>query len=583
MANMSVVVEISSLSLSLFGQSFFRSSKTITIVCAISMPMQQNTIVGKDQISIGKIVRKDINAHYSLNRSLSGFEFCLEAKVDEFSEGQLNQRSLNVDSEGDNNINTSYEGNILNKEDNITLDAYPVGDDLKEKKNNYNYGTPVTDISPNEIGLACIPVQRSHKVRKNGTNLTIMCVGMSGVGKTSFINTLFDSLRDDRQTLNTEELEAIPSETCYMQHHKMDLVEGEFTMTLNVVDTPGFGSFIENKHCWYAIVRYIDEQYRKLFYQENQPNRSNLVRCEVHACLYFIVPSAKGLSQIDIEAMKSISPRVNLIPIVSKADGFANNEMTIIKQRIREILQEQNIRICGLTDVKSEMTSSIDVMPFSTINSIERHKSGNGKLVHDRKYKWGLSEVENYSHCDFLLLRDFLIKNHMDELISSTENYYEKFRIDFMVYILGKALTMGVYENEEEQLGIKNTSKGTIVPCSRNRWNGGKMNNNHSHSSIEQLIETKTSNQVLSLLNNVPFDEIEEELADCDPVYLEKGKLVKKQLAEAVQIKNQKLKNWKRKLYEKQDQFNEDIRSLLQKLDSLQHSIETLDHIVWSL
>lgn len=171
----------------------------------------------------------------------------------------------------------------------------------------------------------------------------------------------------------------------------------------------------------------------------------------------------------------------------------------------------------------------------------------------------------------------------MDELISSTENYYEKFRIDFMVYILGKALTMGVYENEEEQLGIKNTSKGTIVPCSRNRWNGGKMNNNHSHSSIEQLIETKTSNQVLSLLNNVPFDEIEEELADCDPVYLEKGKLVKKQLAEAVQIKNQKLKNWKRKLYEKQDQFNEDIRSLLQKLDSLQHSIETLDHIVWSL
>lgn len=109
------------------------------------------------------------------------------------------------------------------------------------------------------------------------------------------------------------------------------------------------------------------------------------------------------------------------------------------------------------------------------------------------------------------------------------------------------------------------------------------MNNNHSHSSIEQLIETKTSNQVLSLLNNVPFDEIEEELADCDPVYLEKGKLVKKQLAEAVQIKNQKLKNWKRKLYEKQDQFNEDIRSLLQKLDSLQHSIETLDHIVWSL
>lgn len=48
-------------------------------------------------------------------------------------------------------------------------------------------------------------------------------------------------------------------------------------------------------------------------------------------------------------------------------------------------------------------------MPFSVIGSTER-VTVNGKKVFGRQYVWGIAEVENESHCDFVKLRNLLIK-----------------------------------------------------------------------------------------------------------------------------------------------------------------------------
>ena len=37
----------------------------------------------------------------------------------------------------------------------------------------------------------------------------------------------------------------------------------------------------------------------------------------------------------------------------------------------------------------------------------------NEKRIRARQYPWGIAEVENSDHCDFKILRDMLIRTHM--------------------------------------------------------------------------------------------------------------------------------------------------------------------------
>ncbi|GME98232.1 unnamed protein product [Ambrosiozyma monospora] len=284
---------------------------------------------------------------------------------------------------------------------------------------------------PNSIGLSMLPIQKRLYALKKGVNFTMMLVGESGVGKTSFINTLFDTLA----IKPTAEFKPSPDKTTEIVPHKMEFEEEGFDLRLTIIDTPGFGDFIDNRYCWYPIVRYIDEQYRRVVYQECQPDRSNMTHGEVHACLYFIVPTATGLSQIDLEAMKNFSIRVNLIPVIAKADAFTRDEVNTFKEVVRKTLKEHSISICELIDQDS-VADFIPEMPFSIINSAGRFEKEDGKTVRGRKYSWGLAEVENPKHCDFLKLRDFLMGQHLSELITSTESYHDNYRRDFMKYRL---------------------------------------------------------------------------------------------------------------------------------------------------
>ncbi len=46
-----------------------------------------------------------------------------------------------------------------------------------------------------------------------------------------------------------------------------------------------------------------------------------------------------------------------------------------------------------------------------------------------REYSWGVAEVENEEHCDFKKLRNLLIRTHMLDLMSTTEEvHYENYR-----------------------------------------------------------------------------------------------------------------------------------------------------------
>jgi cell division control protein 12 len=68
-------------------------------------------------------------------------------------------------------------------------------------------------------------------------------------------------------------------------------------------------------------------------------------------------------------------------------------------------------------------------MPFSIIGSTEDVRTADGRVVKGREYLWGVAEVENDNHCDFRKLRSLLIRTHMLDLISTTEDsHYESYR-----------------------------------------------------------------------------------------------------------------------------------------------------------
>jgi cell division control protein 12 len=149
--------------------------------------------------------------------------------------------------------------------------------------------------------------------------------------------------------------------------------------------------------------------------------------------------------------------------------------------QVRQAIRAQNIRIytppIDADDDASEHARLLaDAMPFSIIGSTEDVQTADGRVVKGREYLWGVAEgnvspfsygkftllircaVENDNHCDFRKLRSLLIRTHMLDLISTTEDsHYENYRQQQMeTRKFGepkvKKLDNPKFKEEEEQL-----------------------------------------------------------------------------------------------------------------------------------
>lgn len=104
---------------------------------------------------------------------------------------------------------------------------------------------------------------------------------------------------------------------------------------LTVIDTPGFGDYVNNRDSWMPIIEFLDDQHESYMLQEQQPRRQDKIDLRVHACLYFIRPTGHTLKPLDIEVMKRLCSRVNLIPVIAKADTLSPADLAKFKQRVR--------------------------------------------------------------------------------------------------------------------------------------------------------------------------------------------------------------------------------------------------------
>lgn len=285
--------------------------------------------------------------------------------------------------------------------------------------------------------IASLPAQRYKIVNENGGYFTLMVCGESGLGKTTFINTLFQTTL--KHSSGAQRRQGPIRRTVEIDVTRAELEEKGFQCRMNIIDTPGFGDNVNNNKAWQTVIDFIDDQHESYMHQEQQPFRKTKFDLRVHAVLYFIRPTGHGLKPIDIETMKRLSTRANLIPVIAKADTLTAQELSTFKLRIRQVIEAQQIRIFTPPMHSSSLDENsaaieharqlIEAMPFSVIGSEKKFDKGDGTQVVARKYHWGLAEVENDNHCDFRKLRSLLQRTYMLELISSTnEVHYETYR-----------------------------------------------------------------------------------------------------------------------------------------------------------
>ena len=119
-----------------------------------------------------------------------------------------------------------------------------------------------------------------------------------------------------------------PTQTVGIETISADIEENDVRLRLNIIDTPGFGDFVNNENAWDPILQTIEARFEAYLEQENRVARSKIVDNRVHALLYFIQPTGHALRPIDLEFLSRLHKLVSVIPIIAKSDTVAESETT---------------------------------------------------------------------------------------------------------------------------------------------------------------------------------------------------------------------------------------------------------------
>lgn len=283
------------------------------------------------------------------------------------------------------------------------------------------------------VGFANLPNQVHRKTVKRGFEFTLMVVGESGLGKSTLINSLFlTDLYSDRSVLSTNE--RIRS-TLEIQKSSVEIEERGIRLKLTVVDTPGFADGLDCSESFQPIVRYVENQFENYLRDESGLNRRNITDNRVHCCFYFINPSGHGLRPVDVKFMHLLHERVNIVPVIGKADTLTKRELDQLKAKILDEIRANRIKIYDFPDCDDDededfktLTKDLKLaVPYAVIGS-NTTVMANGRKVRGRQYPWGIVDIENPAHCDFIKLRTMLI-TFMQDLKEVTQDFhYENYR-----------------------------------------------------------------------------------------------------------------------------------------------------------
>ncbi|CAI8502860.1 unnamed protein product [Hanseniaspora opuntiae] len=332
---------------------------------------------------------------------------------------------------------------------------------------------------------------RRRKIHQKGIQFCLLVLGESGSGKYTFVNNLCgrNVFEEDDYVLDAQQAHLEPGFDVFSK--QIQLRENNATpINLDLLLVPGLGDNIDNSSIPDQINAYLDTQFELVFNEENRIKRqAKSVDTRPHLCLYFVRATSRGLREFDVMLMKTICTKVNLLPVISKADLLTPDELVLNKKLIQKDIRDNGIKIYDfgddkLTDVMSidncyslvdkatsdlaaasmaafkddrkssrgfnkdsptlddlvynEGTKICDIVPFSLVCSNEevcRNEIGYGEdedvdtTCHVRRYLWGDVVVEDFRSSDFIFLKNIILGSHLQDLKDHTHNaLYENYR-----------------------------------------------------------------------------------------------------------------------------------------------------------
>ncbi|TPX57807.1 hypothetical protein PhCBS80983_g03602 [Powellomyces hirtus] len=364
--------------------------------------------------------------------------------------------------------------------------------------------------------------QARNRARRNLANqFNLMVAGHCFTGKTAYIQTLFDSL-DVKQVvpddpkgvaaiLPPEDL-AEPTPAPARIEFETDPITGE-RISLRLIDTPGIPipanihrDISDDKSDVHvksivphvaSLVGFLTQQFERTLLEESKVKRNPKSQDhQVHACLYFLDPqvcfACHGLTPIDRYALEQLCARVNVIVCLGKADLLTVRHLRQLRNMVIDDLARFAIPVFAFPedpDIEYDAAAIAlneelrGMLPFAIVNSEEAEPENIEPEDHDliaplpkaepkprilgRRYPWGMVEVENPEHCDFLQVKETLFITHAHELKLLTRDlYYEQWRTDRLLEIRTSVLGSSTSSVKDGGQNIRDSSVSGLYSAS---------------------------------------------------------------------------------------------------------------------
>lgn len=287
---------------------------------------------------------------------------------------------------------------------------------------------------------------RKRKTVKKTINFSFMIVGESGLGRSTFINSLCGG-----NTIVPTSLTASQdpfSRKLTLRHENVELEDNDgHKISLNIIDTPNFANALNCEDDFKIVVDFIRHQYDEVLLEESRVKRNPRFKDgRIHVVLYLINATGHGLSEIDVKFMQHVSNLVNIIPVIAKADSLSPEELKLNKKLILEDLNNYNINYYKFNEYEYEEDYIDDeiiaynkylnlLIPFAVIgaNTYQELKDDDEMMkLRVLNPSWALPiNIEMPEFNDFTILKNILLITHLNEFKEITHNViYENYRTE---------------------------------------------------------------------------------------------------------------------------------------------------------
>lgn len=158
------------------------------------------------------------------------------------------------------------------------------------------------------VGFDTLPDQLVSKSVQCGFNFNILCVGETGLGKSTLMDSLFNTSFESNPSPHSLAGVKLKSHTYELQESNVKLKVAHtknwsekfyynvYVLQLTLVDTIGYGDQVNKEESFKPVVDYIDAQFEAYLQEELKIKRqlATFHDTRIHVCLYFICPTGHG-------------------------------------------------------------------------------------------------------------------------------------------------------------------------------------------------------------------------------------------------------------------------------------------------